>query len=923
MLSWVPRPLRWAALPIALLWLGIGLLVAGELRSHATQGERQTSNLARLLAAHLEGRHARIDSLLLLAQSLYRQDPEGFRFGPWAGIGPGSEIVQAAIIGPDGAVRLTHDGPPPARIDVGDRHHVAEALAADAPDRLVIGAPMLSRIIGQQVISFLRPLIRADGSRAGAVMLSVDPVGLIRQYQALDLPESRVALFGLDGVVRARLPGPESSIGAKLPDAIVQPFRDGATAEFARRPSPFDGTEQFAALRRVEGVPLVVAVTLPVEQALADARRSALLLVGAGVLLSALALALAQVAARRRDEQARARARLEGAIAHVAQGIMMVDPSGRIAVVNDRVRSLLGLPEGLAKPGRPILNVIDWQVNSGEFGAAGAPFIHQLPQAPGPREPRVTERTRPDGTVLEVRTEYLPDGAQVRTFTDVTEARRAADAIAAARDQALAAEAALAAALDKVPHGVLLQGLDGRLVLMNSQAASLLDLPAELTRPGTFLPDIIRFQAARGDLDTAPLPEHQRHDMEHGINQGVPTYERRTSAGRILEVRTTGLADGRVIRTYTDVTERQLALGEQQAAREAAEAALRARTEFLSVVSHELRTPLNAVIGLSGVLLAQNPAPVQVDALRMIEAAGRQLLALVENILEATRLERGEATLQVAPFDPATLLREAAAPFAEAAARKGLGFVVAPDAALPPRLLGDAGRLRQVLRLLLGNAVKFTEAGGITLSARAAEAGQLEIAAEDTGIGIPEAAQVRLFEPFAQADSSIKRRYGGAGLGLALCRMLLEAMGGTISVESRAGEGSRFLCRLPLRPAAAEGNSLRVIAFGKAPAVTEALGALGHAVEWVPDAAAALAAARTRGCDLALLELDQAGEALAAARALRGLSARLPIIVLAEAPNEAALAQCRGAGVDRVERLPLTPEALVRAIQAATSREAA
>ena len=562
-------------------------------------------------------------------------------------------------------------------------------------------------------------------------------------------------------------------------------------------------TGGFVTRRRVAGYPLVVTVRLAAGTVLAESRLYRLQWLGIGALLTLAICGLCWAVARKRQVERRARAALEGTFAHVGHGIMMVDAAGRLVLANARANELLGLPPGLAVPGRPLEEIVRWQEAAGEYG--GRPpephFASQFP-APGGR-PFIWERTRPDGTVLEIRVDHLPDGGFVRSWTDVTEARRAAAAIAAARDQAQDARAALDAAFENAPLGIILLSADRRIEIINSLAAELLDLPPALARPGTPGRDLLNFQLERGDFGATPRIEAAARDaIADGAVLDEP-YERPTLDGRMLEIRGRRLADGRVIRTYTDISARHAALREQQAARAAAEAALRSRSEFLATVSHELRTPLHAVIGFAEVLLLQNPTPAQAASIREIELAGRALLALVEDLLDVARLERGRFTLRETAFDPAATLREAAAPAAARAAARGLGFRLELDPALPAEALGDADRLRQVLAKLLDNAVKFTSSGSIALTARVlaedAAGWRLGLAVTDTGIGIPAEARDRLFAPFVQADSSRARRYNGAGLGLAVARMVVEAMGGRIAVDSEPGQGSTFRVELPLR----------------------------------------------------------------------------------------------------------------------------
>jgi signal transduction histidine kinase/DNA-binding response OmpR family regulator/L-asparagine transporter-like permease len=245
-----------------------------------------------------------------------------------------------------------------------------------------------------------------------------------------------------------------------------------------------------------------------------------------------------------------------------------------------------------------------------------------------------------------------------------------------------------------------------------------------------------------------------------------------------------------------EIRKQEMLAGELIRARDAAEAGSRAKAEFLATISHELRTPLNGVIGMSGLLLE-----CQLDgrARRYAETlreAGDQLLELINDLLDFSKLDADQIILEEVPFAPEAIVQaslQLVSPRAQAKALE-LGVYIASD--VPPLLIGDPGRLRQVLLNLLSNAVKFTEHGAVSLEARRLpEDGEyvaLEFVIRDTGIGIAAADLPRLFREFSQIDSSISRRYGGTGLGLAICRKLVARMDGEIDAESEIGRGSRF-----------------------------------------------------------------------------------------------------------------------------------
>jgi PAS domain S-box-containing protein len=271
-----------------------------------------------------------------------------------------------------------------------------------------------------------------------------------------------------------------------------------------------------------------------------------------------------------------------------------------------------------------------------------------------------------------------------------------------------------------------------------------------------------------------------------------------------------------VLSVMVDITERvkaevslqravaELALSNQELgrARDLAETAAEAKAHFLANMSHEVRTPMNGVIGMAE-LLRGTPLDVQQrEYVDVITRGSGALLELLNDILDLSRIESGELSFETQAFDLARLVSRVADPFRTRAADQGLEFRVVIDPQLPPRLLGDPGRIRQVLSNLVKNALKFTPEGEVRIAVRAAPSAGRQVAVElsvsDTGIGIPGPMQVQLFQPFIQADPTHSRKYGGAGLGLALCRRIVEGMRGSILLESSEGQGSTFTIQLTL-----------------------------------------------------------------------------------------------------------------------------
>ncbi len=378
-----------------------------------------------------------------------------------------------------------------------------------------------------------------------------------------------------------------------------------------------------------------------------------------------------------------------------------------------------------------------------------------------------------------------------------------------------------------------------------------------------------------------------------------------------------------------------------------AEATATARSDLLADVSHEMRTPLNGIVGFTTLL--KRDAALDPDALRTVERiedAGRGLLSIVEDALDLSKFESGTVRLDVRPFSPSRLVEDAVALVRPDADRKGLGLILDLSGAPAGPLLGDLDRLRQVLLNLLSNAVKFTEAGAVRVSLAGAPEAEgvhphdasvkLSIAVADSGIGLDRDSIPRLFRRFAQADGTVSRRLGGSGLGLAISKTIVDAMGGSIAVESAPGAGSRFTVSLSLPPAAVAQaparrprgvvhDGLRGLAILLAEdvplnqkLVVQMLSPHGAEVDVVGDGAAALAAVRRRDYALVLMDMEMPVlgglDATRRIRALGGAFADLPIVALTANVFPEQLDLCREAGMDDHLTKPFGPDDLAAAV---------
>ncbi|SLN62579.1 Sensory/regulatory protein RpfC [Pseudoruegeria aquimaris] len=398
-----------------------------------------------------------------------------------------------------------------------------------------------------------------------------------------------------------------------------------------------------------------------------------------------------------------------------------------------------------------------------------------------------------------------------------------------------------------------------------------------------------------------------------------------------------------------------------------AEAASIAKSEFLAVMSHEIRTPLNAILGMAEVLRESALSPDQAEMLETIEGGGRALLSIINDVLDFSRIEAGKAELEQIPFALARPLQDCAALFSPLLDQKGLSFECDIAEAEGVWVVGDAGKLRQVVMNLLGNALKFTEAGRVSLAAKVApgaggaDAG-IEIEVADTGLGIPQEALQRIFEPFEQVDAKTTRLHGGTGLGLAISRKLARHMGGDLVAVSTPGEGSRFKLTLTLpRAAAAEAPAqASAQAPSQAPSQgpeqaaaagqSELAGLLVLAAEdnranrlvlarllagsgidltFAEDGVQAVEAAQASRFDLILMDMSMprldgigATRRIRAAEAEQGMRAT-PIVALTANAFEKDRRACQAAGMDGFLSKPLRKAELLAEIRRVASSPAA
>jgi protein-histidine pros-kinase len=389
-------------------------------------------------------------------------------------------------------------------------------------------------------------------------------------------------------------------------------------------------------------------------------------------------------------------------------------------------------------------------------------------------------------------------------------------------------------------------------------------------------------------------------------------------------------------------------LAELADARKAADGADRARSAFLVTMSHEIRTPMNGVLGMTEILLQGELKPEQREAAELIRTSAQSLLAVVNDVLDFSRIEAGRLDLDASDFDVPALAESVTRLLAPRALQHGVALACQIEPDTPRMVRGDPGRLRQILTNLVGNAVKFTPAGEIAVTVGPAGPGSVAVSVRDTGIGIPADKLEAIFEEFRQVDPSLTRRHGGSGLGLAITRRLVEALGGTLTVSSEVGRGSEFRFTLPLGPAPADARPAeRVVAAAPSPlhglpvlVVDDDAGARGLARARLRAAGAVVTEAESATVAFGLLrDADEAGSpfrAILLDTFLRDGSgfdlcetvrqdprtSATPIIMVSPTGVRGDAERCRALGIDAYLTKPIGGEDVAEAVAAVVGRAA-
>lgn len=543
---------------------------------------------------------------------------------------------------------------------------------------------------------------------------------------------------------------------------------------------------------------------LQAEAANLERFRGALILVVI-VIASLTVVLVAFIFRERRSELAAAAAqqRLRESIESLAGGFALFDASERLVLCNRRYGDLYAGARDLLVPGMRFEEIVTAAAGAGNFPQAGDRadlwVEEHLQHFRNPGPPFEIELR--DGAWFRVAERRTADGGFVVISTNITELRRRESELRSIGEELRHKNVLLDAALDNMVQGLAMYDVNQRLIICNQRFLDLYSLPASMGQPGTDLVEILDYTAQLEGLtkDQASIMRQRR--MAAAASAQETKLQDFLSNGRVINVLHRPMPGGGTLATYDDVTGSYSAERQLRSAKEEAELASRAKSDFLANVSHELRTPLNAIIGFSEIIKDQLFGPMGNQRYREyaidIHDSGTHLLSLINDILDLSKIEAGKFELHEEPIDLEAATKASFRIMRDRAEEAGVVLTL-DFPAQTPRLRADPRAVKQILLNLLSNAVKFTDAGGqVSVEARMLGSGGLRVQVKDTGIGIAEEDIAKAMAPFGQVDSSLSRKYEGTGLGLPLTRRLVDLHGGCLTLASKAGQGTSVTIDFP------------------------------------------------------------------------------------------------------------------------------
>ena len=482
-------------------------------------------------------------------------------------------------------------------------------------------------------------------------------------------------------------------------------------------------------------------------------------------------------------------------------GVVIVDRDKKIKYVNASYYSQFGLTPSDIKPGDDVRDAMTRLVGNGKLGlktkGSAKAFVDERIAQWGTEEDRVERRYLDTGRILDIYRSTTHDDDVIAVHVDVTSAVRSEQEIERQRMY-------MNSLVENMSDGVVLLDANGCFAMFNHQFLDLYDVDPDEVYWGIPYATLIERMGDVRKMSQSEREAEIKLRTDFAFDPRMTTAQRHLGDGRTLNVNKTNLPDGGSVMTIRDITAQLRREEELMAAQRQAEESARSKSEFVARMSHEMRTPLNGILGVAALLGKAGLGRQHGELVNIVSTSGKVLLRLIDDILDLSRIDADSFEVVEERFRIEDLIVECVGTIRPSARDKKLWLKQPENLYGIPPLQGDMVRIKQILLNLLNNAVKFTETGGIEIDldhVTGPEGITLTLSVSDTGVGIAPDHLDQIFDRFYQIDGTVTRKYGGAGLGLAITRKLVDAMGGTIHVRSEVGEGTTFIIRLTLNVA--------------------------------------------------------------------------------------------------------------------------